>query len=116
MKLLKWIGIAAALAAGVLYAGDYLVARHRMDGSQPGSVLGSVQISPTYVIPHKDGRAEIVVGDTTAQPCIHSLFPHFGYTPCWYLNRGQPKPTVISKLSPLRYPALAGGPRRNVPI
>jgi hypothetical protein len=105
IKLLKWLGVAAALSIGALYVGDYLEAEHRMSGRQPSSALGSVQISPTYVIPHKDGRAEIVVGDTTVQPCLHSLFPHFGYTPCWYLKRTQPKQTIISQSFP--HPALA---------
>jgi hypothetical protein len=22
-----------------------------------------------------------------AESCIHAMFPHFGYTPCWYAVR-----------------------------
>jgi hypothetical protein len=97
VKMLKWVASSLAVAGIVTYAGDYLVAARRMSGPQAANELGSVSIEPTYVIPHKDGRAEIIVGDTSVQPCIHSLFPHFGYTPCWYLNRRQAKPTVMSK-------------------
>ena len=95
VKMLKWVAIAVALAGAAIYAGDYLIAAHRMSGPQAANELGAVSIEPTYVVPHKDGRAEIIVGDTSVQTCIHSLFPHFGYTPCWYLNRRQAKPTVI---------------------
>jgi hypothetical protein len=98
LKKLEWLVIAIAVAIAAVYAGDYFLAAHRMSGPQGADDLGSVTVVPTYVIPHKDGRAEIIVGDATTQTCIHSLFPHFGYTPCWYLNRKQPKPTVMSQL------------------
>jgi hypothetical protein len=94
MQLLKRLAIAVALAVAVLYSGDYALARHRMNASQHAGEVGSVEIVSMYEIPHKDGREEIIVGDSTVQPCIHSLFPHFGYTPCWYLKRNQPKPSV----------------------
>jgi hypothetical protein len=109
LKMLKWLAIAIALASAALYAGDYLLAAHKMSGPQPANALGSVTIVPTYVIPHKDGRAEIIVGDATVQACIHSLFPHFGYTPCWYLNRKQTKPTVMS-ISPAPVVHCSGRP------
>jgi hypothetical protein len=47
----------------------------------------TLTIEPTYGIPHKNGSAEIVVGDPEPETCVHSIFPHMGYTPCWYLNR-----------------------------
>jgi hypothetical protein len=110
LKRLKWLAMAVALASAAIYVGDYFLAAHKMRGPQAGNALGSVTIVPTYVIPHKDGRAEIIVGDATVQPCIHSLFPHFGYTPCWYLNRKQPKPIVMSQALVPR-----GGPDRVLP-
>jgi hypothetical protein len=27
--------------------------------------------------------------ETQNQDCVHSLFPHMGYSPCWYLNRNR---------------------------
>lgn len=57
--------------------------------------VGMVRVQPTYAIPHKDGRAELVFGDPVDQPCLHSLFPHMGYAPCWYLNRQNQKTTVM---------------------
>jgi hypothetical protein len=94
VQLLNRLAIAAILVLAILYAGDYALARHRMNAPQHANELGSVEIVPMYEIPHKDGREEIIVGDASQQPCIHSLFPHFGYPPCWYLKRNQPKPSV----------------------
>jgi hypothetical protein len=93
-QLLNRLAIAAILALAILYAGDYVLARHRMNAPQHANELGSVEIVPMYEIPHKDGKEEIILGETTQQSCIHSLFPHFGYAPCWYLKRNQPKPSV----------------------
>jgi hypothetical protein len=97
LRMLKWLAIAIAVASAALYAGDYFVAADRLGGATTANALGSVKTVPTYVIPHKDGRAEIVVGEATVQTCIHALFSHFGYPPCWYLNRKQPKPKIISE-------------------
>jgi hypothetical protein len=94
---LKLLTMIIGLAGAAAYGGDYLVAAHMMSGRRAANELGAVTTVPTYAIPHKDGRAEIIVGDATIQACIHSLFPHFGYTPCWYLNRKQSKVKVMSQ-------------------
>jgi hypothetical protein len=77
------------------YAGDYLYVRYRMSRNQPADPFDVVTIQTTYAVAQKDGRAEIIFGDPEIQKCVHSLFPHFGYTPCWYLKRENGKPVVI---------------------
>jgi hypothetical protein len=66
----------------VLYAGDFLVARLHGNAG-----LGSVDVQIMWAIKQKDGRIDYELGDTETRPCLHSLFPHSGYTPCWYLAR-----------------------------
>jgi hypothetical protein len=70
----------------ILYGLDYVVLRLR--GS---SGLGSVVVTPYYVIHEKSGpmsdKTEYSFGDPAAQTCVNSLLPHLGYQPCWYLQR-----------------------------
>jgi hypothetical protein len=74
----------ALLALALLYAGDYLSARFRLPGNR--QTLGSVEVQTLWAIRQKDGRIDYEPGDTETQPCLRSLFPHLGYTPCWYLS------------------------------
>lgn len=79
--------VALIAAIVVLYVGDYLFVRYRMTKNRIGDPFESLKIEPTFAIPHKNGSAEIVIGDPQVETCVHSLFPHMGYAPCWYLNR-----------------------------
>lgn len=72
--------------AAVLYAGDFAAAKYRLSKNQ-SAWLGSVKIQPMYIIPHKDSRAEYVFGEPETVKCLHSIFPHFGYSPCWYVKK-----------------------------
>lgn len=82
----QWVVIAGLVAAGVAYAGDYLYVRMRMAG-ETASVIGSVTVQRYWEIPQKNGKVEYSFDPPTDQPCIHSIFSHAGYSPCWYLSR-----------------------------
>jgi hypothetical protein len=71
--------VLAALA--VIYAADYLSAKMRGQ-----SALGTVQVQPYYAVPLKDGKTEFMLLDPETKTCVKSLAPHFGYSPCWYLD------------------------------
>jgi hypothetical protein len=63
----------------VLYFGDYATAKTRP--------LGSVTVQPYYAIHQKNGKTEFDYGvPPETQNCVASMLPHFGYSPCWYLN------------------------------
>jgi hypothetical protein len=94
-RLAAGILIVALVLLALVYAGDYLYVRYRIARHQPGDPFDVVTIQPTYAIAQKDGRVEIVLGDPETQPCVHSLFAHFGLTPCWYLKRNSQKPEMI---------------------
>jgi len=76
---------ALVLLASLVYAGDYLSVRYKIPkGRDPFS---SVTIEPYYAIHEKNGRTEYDYAQPETQVCVRSLFPHFGYSPCWYVNR-----------------------------
>jgi hypothetical protein len=84
VRRIRRAGQFTLLALAVLYAGDYLSARYRLPGNR--QTLGSVEVQTLWAIRQKDGRIAYAPGDSGPQPCLRSLFPHLGYTPCWYLR------------------------------
>jgi hypothetical protein len=93
----KRILVATILLLVILYASDYLFAVIRKNNPKARQAFGTVTVQHYYSIPHKDGKAELVFQDPQTQACIRSLFPHFGYTPCWYARRESqtPIPMII---------------------
>jgi hypothetical protein len=79
------------LLGGLVYAGDYLSLRFRIPNQR--AQFGSVEIERSYAVKTKDGKTQYLFDQPEAQVCVHSLFPHFGATPCWYLER-HTRPTV----------------------
>jgi hypothetical protein len=86
MKRLLLQSLAGMVAfAALVYVGDYVFLRYRMLRHQ--GVLGNVTVTPLYVIQQKSGKTEYDFAQPQNQPCVYSLFPHFGDPPCWYLSR-----------------------------
>lgn len=77
------------LSAGVIYLCDYLLLRVRMATNR--SPYGTVTIQPYYAVPQKDGKTQFLFDDPQDETCVHSLFPHAGDDPCWYLSRKKEK-------------------------
>ena len=70
---------------GIAYAADYGVFRCRLATKrQP---FGSVTVEHYYQVAHKDGKAELIFDPPVQKTCVHSLFPHSGDPPCWFLSR-----------------------------
>ena len=77
----------------ILYGADYCVFRYRLATKrQP---FGSVTVEHYYEVAHKDGKAEIIFDPPVQKACVHSLFPHSGDPPCWFLIRHAEKRTDI---------------------
>lgn len=75
-----------AAAAIAVWTGDLLSVRYGFPGHR--STYGSVTVRRTYAVPEKNMKKEdYFFLDPEAQTCVNSLFPHFGYPPCWYLER-----------------------------
>jgi hypothetical protein len=86
LVIAEWVLIVLVLSAAALYGADWLVFRVRLAHS-PSSAIGTIQVEPEYAVPEKSGRAEVYFGDTETDKCVHAIFPHAGYPPCWYLAR-----------------------------
>jgi len=79
----------ALVSLSILYISDYALIRYRMAKNR--SPLGTVTVQRYYAVPQKNRKTEFYFDQPQDQSCIHSLFPHFGYSPCWYLNRKRVK-------------------------
>lgn len=74
----------ALVAAALLYAADDLSLRFRIPGREP---FGSVTVRRYYALHRNKQKTNFMFADPEARTCVHSLFPHSGYPPCWYLSR-----------------------------
>jgi hypothetical protein len=85
----KRLFMLAALFLSVLsaaaYVGDSCALRYKIAGNR--APYGSVNVQLYYSMLQKDGKTEIIPGETQTQTCVHALFPHMGYGPCWYASR-----------------------------
>jgi hypothetical protein len=99
LEILRITMVALILALVLVYAGDYLFVRFRMIRNKTGDPFETQMIEHTYGIPHKNGSAEIVVGDPEPETCVRSIFPHMGYTPCWYFNRNSKNIIMLELLT-----------------
>jgi hypothetical protein len=82
---LKRILFALAAALVFLYAGDDLAVRIPIPKSR--NPFGTVWVKSYYAIPQKDKKTEFYLADPVTETCVHALFPHLGYGPCWYLEK-----------------------------
>ena len=74
------LGIVAV--AVLVFSADYAVLRFR--AATNGNAYGTVTVRPYYAIPQKSKKTELMFQDPQDETCVNSLFPHMGYTPCWY--------------------------------
>jgi hypothetical protein len=91
-SVLRTLAVGAILIAAV-YCGDYLRLRHKIVLRQ--EPFGSVKIESYTSIQEKNNRVEYRFGGAEVQSCARSIFPHFGYTPCWYLRRHAERKTEL---------------------
>ena len=76
----------------VLYLGDYAWVRIRAMHPTPGSPFEDVTLNRLIAISEKGQKTEYVQADPQTVTCVHSIFPHMGYNPCWYVNSLNGKP------------------------
>ena len=87
--LAKRILLAAVAALALVYSGDYLVLRVRMLHPKPDNPFEALKTLRVLAIPEKNGKTEYEVDALNPEQtttCVHALFPHSGYAPCWYVK------------------------------
>ena len=107
--VLKAILAAIVVAAVALYAGDFAWFEYRMQNAKPNDPLETMTFY--YATDIKGGKVEVFDDQPQTAICVHSIFPHGGYKPCW---RFGPSGIVrISLMMPRRQP---GGARHPVAV
>jgi hypothetical protein len=96
IAILKWTLTGLAVALAVVYTGDYLLIRRKMTNQQDDKAFGNVQFFNATAL--KNDKVQIFFDQPQTETCLHSLFPHFGYRPCWYASRQDIR--MIGRLDP----------------
>ncbi len=90
---------ALLMVIAVTYGYDYASVRRRMNTQKPGDPFDSVTYPHILEIPEKGNKVEYALDAQSpmeTESCVHSLFPHYGYTPCWYVVRRSKSPTPMT--------------------
>jgi hypothetical protein len=89
-QLSKRIALATIAVLAIAYLVDYALLRVKMNKNHGADALGTV--TSFYATALKDGKMEIFTDQPQVETCVHSLFPHSGYRPCWYASRNSIQP------------------------
>lgn len=99
IRILKRIFAAIAIAFAFIYACDYLYLRVRMLRATPADPFESMTRTRVLAIPQKSGKFDYEIDQqmpVETLTCVHSLFPHYGDQPCWYLKSRVNQPIPVS--------------------
>jgi hypothetical protein len=90
-----FVGTIAVLAGAAVLAlvADYAAFRVRVAANW--NPYGSVIVNHYYAVAQKSGKTEFIFDPPRPQACVHALFPHAGWVPCWYLSRHADQRTDI---------------------
>ena len=102
--LVKRTLIITVAALALIYCVDYLWFRARMIHPKPADPLESLRALRLLAIPEKGGKTSYEIDQQNPEQtitCVHSWFPHAGYSPCWYVKPriNQPIPMTIIRFS-----------------
>lgn len=88
-RLVKRILAVLIATLALIYLGDFLWFRVRMIHSKPSDPFESFTGPRVLAIPEKGGKTSYEIDEQNPEQtitCVHSLFPHAGFSPCWYVN------------------------------
>jgi hypothetical protein len=97
-SIFKRIIVGIVMAVIAAFVVDYVVLRAKVMFPKLGAATGTVQMTRLYAIAQKNGRVEYELDANQPEvtmPCVHSLFPHMGNSPCWYLRQNATKPIPV---------------------
>jgi hypothetical protein len=76
---------AIVLTAALIWGSDWLVLW--IKAARNGNAFGQVEVHYSYAVRLKNKRTEQHPEQARMEECVHSLFPHYDDSPCWYLVR-----------------------------
>lgn len=85
MKIVKRAVLILILLAASVYAADYASVRIPIPRNR--TAFSTVTVRPYYSVGLKSGKSDLYFLDPQKQTCVNSLFPHMGFSPCWYLRQ-----------------------------
>ena len=86
------------------YGYDYASVRRRASAQKPGDPFDVVTHPHLLAIQLKGNKVDYELdaqSPMASDPCVHSLFPHYGYIPCWYVLQRSKNPTQMTILLPV---------------
>lgn len=81
VHLLRRVCVAILTSAAFLYGMDVAIFTLR------GKPLHQVTVNRYLAVPLKGNKTEYDYEDSQPVACSQSLFPQYGWNPCWYLHR-----------------------------
>jgi hypothetical protein len=89
-----------AIVAVLIFLGDAVSVRLRAGHPRPGDPFEAFTTSRLLAIQEKNGKTEYQLDQQQPEQtitCVHSIFPHYGYSPCWYVKKRlqQPIPMIL---------------------
>ena len=88
-ELVKRTLLLLIAALALTYVGDYLWFRVRLIHPKPADPFESFTGPRILAIPEKGGKISYEIDQQNPEQtitCTHSLFPHGGFAPCWYVR------------------------------
>jgi len=85
----KRLAAGAFTALALVYVGDFAWFRVRLTHPKPADPLESFTGPRVLAIAEKGGKTSYEIDQQHPEQtttCAHSLFPHMGYSPCWYVK------------------------------
>jgi len=93
----RWLaGLLLALAC--LYLVDYAMFRLHLRDRTASSPIEPITRTRVLAIPQKNGKFDYQIDQQRpieTLGCVHALFPHSGYPPCWYLKPRVTRPIQV---------------------
>jgi hypothetical protein len=84
-KYVKRALAVALLLAAIVWTTDWLLLRRKITQTQ--DAFGGVLVHRRYAIRLKNRQIEQRSEKPKVEECVHSVFPHYDETPCWYLEK-----------------------------
>lgn len=83
-KLFGGLLVLVALAI-LIYIADFAIMKFRI--AKGSGAYGTFTVRSYYAIAKKANKVEYDYIGSEQETCTHSLFPHFGFNPCWFVSR-----------------------------
>ena len=91
-EILRRLLVGVVVGLPIVYLGDLLSLKLHLP---PRDTFGVVKVESYLAVPRKDGRLEYYPDAPVDQKCVQSLFPHLGYSPCWFVRRTSERQTNL---------------------